>query len=181
MVKSLRTSQYYSEWLAESRVQSLKSANSQILCLLMHTVIIEPVNVCISEVPLPPLWLLAFHGLKYQMVVNHRQIFQSYFYIHAGYLNSLGLTALSTICHLPAKTNCKCICQCCLANCERERKDLDTGCVGQQVLVCQLCWLCQVINLGGTAWHAAPRICRSIALALRLCKNMVCWAATRWR
>lgn len=76
-------------------------------------------------------------------------------------------------CQLYSPADCKCICQCCLADCEREQEDLDTGCVGQQVL-CQLCWQCQVINLGGTVWHATPRINQQISClsAVRLCKNM---------
>lgn len=123
------------------------------------------------------------------MVVNYQirttNLHHTFTYFDVGYLTSLGLTVLSTICHLQAKINCKCICQCCLANCERERKDLETGCIWQQVL-CQLCWLCQIINLSGTVWHATPCInqqiyCIGFEIMLKLAVTLVCWAAACWR
>lgn len=87
------------------------------------------------------------------------------------YLSSLKLTLLPTIYYLQAKTNWKCICQCCLADCEREQKDLDTGCIRQTVL-CQLLRLCQVINLSRTLCHATPHTkqqiyCLSFDIILR--------------
>lgn len=137
----------YATWKQNLWLYSIVSYNQRLLC--HHN------DCCGFEWNTDWLWILIWKK------TNHFSVFQTFPYFHVGNFSSLKLTVLSTIHHLQAKTKCKSICQCCLAGCEREQKDLDTGCIRQKVL-CQLFWLCQVINLSRTVWHATPHIKQEI-------------------
>ena len=78
---------------------------------------IDPQSVWIlwSKCTLPPHRLSVQNDMECELPNQTSSNF-TFTYFHIYYLNTLELK-VCWLCHLKAKTNCKCVCKCCLAWC----------------------------------------------------------------